>query len=402
MIKNVIITEHTLEHLKKQIEKVNKRARRISVNEITLEVTDEFYKEDKENLVSEKYFNVKVDYEVVKINGFKIVAQLDHSFSGGNVVRMIDTKEEIGKHYNTVGGVCEHCGMNRARRITYIIKNEDGEMKQIGKNCLKDYTGHDINGLLSIIEWIDGIERECNESDEEYLNSGSSRQYYMAKSVITLSKLLIDRYGYLSNAKRNEMLENGYPYKNSTSDLVKLSLTRHFDMCDEGVKDVYQWYTENRNVEHEEVKKAIEWILNKSDDEINSSYMHNLKLITSQKYISLKEVGYLSSLIMAYRREVLAEEKRAEEKKNKPESQYIGIIGEKMVVDVEFKNKFSFETMYGNSTVYIFEDENGNCIKWFTSTGFSTKDKIRIKFTVKSHEEYNGVKQTNVTRLKEA
>lgn len=63
--------------------------------------------------------------------------------------------------------------------------------------------------------------------------------------------------------------------------------------------------------------------------------------------------------------------------------------------------------MYGYQYIHLFEDEKGNVYKWKTNKGLWLNNSVveldsnlKIKGTIKGHEEYNGTKQTELTRCK--
>ena len=106
--------------------------------------------------------------------------------------------------------------------------------------------------------------------------------------------------------------------------------------------------------------------------------------------------GYMNQLIA----DVQEKERQAQTEK----SSYFGTVGEKLTdLEVTFKNIFWYDTQFGTVFIYIFEDADGHQFKWNTSTGISTLEKgdvIKIKGTIKEHSEYNGIKQTVLTRCK--
>ena len=84
-------------------------------------------------------------------------------------------------------------------------------------------------------------------------------------------------------------------------------------------------------------------------------------------------------------------------------SEFIGSVGDKITVQVTVKRKVHIDGYYSSSTLYVFEDVEGNIIttyysgkKWKASPG----DKGLIEGTVKKHELYNDVKQTVLNRVK--
>lgn len=93
---------------------------------------------------------------------------------------------------------------------------------------------------------------------------------------------------------------------------------------------------------------------------------------------------------------------KAELNKTTSNSEWVSEVGEKVELNVIFKRVNWFETQFGESAIYSFEDENGNQIIWKTGTYLDVEQgsKISIKGTVKEHSEYRGVKQTVLTRCK--
>lgn len=75
-------------------------------------------------------------------------------------------------------------------------------------------------------------------------------------------------------------------------------------------------------------------------------------------------------------------------------------IGNEITINVLMVEKFYFWSY--NSTLYKFIDENGNILSWMTSTcpSINIGDYIEIYGKIKSHSEYEGVKQTRLIRCK--
>lgn len=102
-------------------------------------------------------------------------------------------------------------------------------------------------------------------------------------------------------------------------------------------------------------------------------------------------------------------DKRQAEREN---SQWVGNEGDKIETTVTVMNIGSFETQSYASTyyttikyVYTFRDENGNTLTWFTTSPKDWEEwgqgsTHKIKATIKGHKEYNGEKQTVLTRVK--
>ena len=89
-------------------------------------------------------------------------------------------------------------------------------------------------------------------------------------------------------------------------------------------------------------------------------------------------------------------------------SEHVGEVGERIEIEGVARLITSFENAYGTSYMYMIEDADGNAYK-FIGKGIHTADningahknfKLKAKFTVKAHDEYNGQKQTVVNRPK--
>jgi hypothetical protein len=89
----------------------------------------------------------------------------------------------------------------------------------------------------------------------------------------------------------------------------------------------------------------------------------------------------------------------------KTKSQHVGNVGDKYEGSVTLVKVHTYEThftYYGETNyIYKFKDANGNTIIWKTSCRNLEENKIyRIKGTIKEHSEYNGDKQTVLTRCR--
>lgn len=86
------------------------------------------------------------------------------------------------------------------------------------------------------------------------------------------------------------------------------------------------------------------------------------------------------------------------------ESNWVGNEGEKIEQEVEIDSVRTTNGYYGMSYMYKLLTAEGNQLVWFASrdalAGYPNK--VKLKFTVKKHSEYNGTKQTVITRAKVA
>lgn len=390
--KIVSIPKENVNYLIKYIDKINKKALSIGCDKIDITNVSEIYRKYSEDFMSAiDYIDVTIDYDIVKISGYSLLAQIEHGYDSGNIVNTFSDDIKTEENWYHTDANCEHCNINRYRRYTYIIKKDDGSIKQVGKTCLKDYTGYDIIPMLNMLEMVENIE-EYMENISLNNGGGTQRDIFNTKMLLNITKMVCDRYGYLSksNAEYNQ-IPTSYRVLDIISNGKNMSDTQKY---------IYRTCSDMRseNKLYEEVENAIAWINSENSD---NSYINNLKILVNEDYIDIKHIGYISSLLKAYENH-MEKIRKAEEKIKDISNEYIGDIGSKMELYVKFIKSSSFDTIYGRSNIYIFQDNIGNELKWFTSTSFNIPDEeyFNIKFTVKNHDEYNGRKQTTITRVK--
>ena len=93
---------------------------------------------------TDKVFGVEIniDSDIIRKEGYTVIAQIEAVGNGQNIVKMLDDSKPEQAWYTTKL-FCEHCGTARVKRFAYIVKDESGCTKMVGKTCLKDYCGID-------------------------------------------------------------------------------------------------------------------------------------------------------------------------------------------------------------------------------------------------------------------
>ena len=100
--------------------------------------------------------------------------------------------------------------------------------------------------------------------------------------------------------------------------------------------------------------------------------------------------------------EDLIKSKVAEDQSN-VNSDWVGEVGDHIKkVQVTLKSKRSFYGKFGLTNVYTFQDDKENIYTWFTTVEMTkaVNDVFFLKGTIKKHDEYNGTKQTVLTRCR--
>jgi hypothetical protein len=94
----------------------------------------------------------------------------------------------------------------------------------------------------------------------------------------------------------------------------------------------------------------------------------------------------------------LANEEFKRQTPSKSEHQFN--VGQKVEVELKVVRTAGYETIYGVTYINIMEDKDGNIFVWKTGTYFDEGSTVVLRGTVKGHSEYDGVKQTELTRCR--
>lgn len=393
MLQSYKIPAVLIDKFEEKIEVLNKRAKRIGAKLIEYkrvgETTFDRYGDEEVPCVT-----VELNQEEeLKIEGYIFKAKLQKNIED-TYIYMGD--EEVPQEQKDVR-ICQHCNTNRKRKFYYILQNEeDGSYITVGKSCLKDFIGH------TNVEKIAEFFQDVKSLEEEFSLGGYNGKLPMAYSVdmvLSVAYVSIKNRGYVKSSRDEyeEYEDNRQSTKSHVYDIFYL-----YDKPDTS-KISYQEYRDLFNEAMELDDSLIEdmknFILSQGAD---TSFMQNLQAIIKDNFVIEKMFGYIVCIPHMYMK---AKEKELKEKlrlKASEESNYVGVVGEKLNTNVTFANVVHFENEYGLVSMYFFADEDNNQIVWKTS---SSKDmEIGDTFTmvakVKEHKEYKGTKQTVVLRPK--
>ena len=383
------IFEGNMERLEKKLTRIANKCKKYG-NAFTYEkIREEFeeYTDTKGNKYTVKYIVINAEGTAI-INNWKFIASVQHTDKGNIFKNCCDV--EVPARYYTSDSFCEHCNSKRYRKSTYIVQNtETGEFKQVGKSCLKDFTcGMSAEGIAHYIslfdELIEGQHIEEGFHPTRYIRTVEAMQY-IAETIKHFSYVKSDDerptkqrakeyyqtdYGMVKNSKIKKELQK---------EMEKVSFNAHSDYAKKLVQDILMWIEK-----HEE----------------SNNYFHNLKTVCSLEYITFENFGLLTSAFPAYDKDKESEKRETEEKAKEKKSEYMGNVGDRITVWIsEFKVVTSWETMYGVTKIFKIIDVYGNVYIWKTNGEIAEGTK-EIFGTVKAHNEYNGIKQTELTRCK--
>lgn len=385
--------------LQDNIEKLNKKAQHLGVPPIELIKQNEFYKDvDSENGDSKKkelYYTVKVEGKAPRIEGYRFLATISHE-DGGNVIKTVpgeDNNPKLKQFYDARPDYCDHCKQRRRRIDTFIISDQDNNLRQVGRNCLADFLGGvDPKAVLFYFSLRDSIQNAISEASDR--GSGSRGEYAASKSeVMNIGAALVRKYGYRKRQPDSWGSTGQIVY------WVLFSDKRNLDPSDRELLDAA------RDIRQEDVKfaqDAMEWLSQLPQEEKDSStFLHNIDVIMKGNDISAKNIGMAVALLPTYQRHLGTQRSGENAKKS---NEWVGQIGSKIAnVKVRVVGTQYINSQYGTSQLVTMQDEEGNILKWFNSGKDELEDgkEYTIKSaTVKNHEDYKGRKQTLLKLVK--
>lgn len=334
-----------------------------------------------------------------KVNGYELVAVLD-MHSEGNVIRRVNTEIELPERFRNSPNVCEHCNSTRNRDQLFVVYNsETGEFKQVGRNCLALYT----NGLNAeyAAAYLDGIEEleKCEERSE--LGLGGHGCYIKIEDVLAYAVEIINKMGYF-NANSDV----------STRSLVvdmlaEISFSSRVENVNNKLRRAHfaVRFEDSDFLKPETAETVQKIIAYYKDVEDNSEFVHNIKTILADGYVSAKDLGFTCYMPSGYNKYCKVLVERAKREKVNANSNYYGDVNTryKDVEVAQMEQIAAYDSMYGELRIYRIVLKNGAVLVWKTSTFMSELQMTNVKlatFTVKAHNEYRGAKQTEITRAK--
>lgn len=301
---------------------------------------------------------------------------------------------------------CDYCKTDRKRNKTYLVVNrETGEWKQLGKECLKLFVaGIDIDAIATFESFVKEAEDAANPGDEFFYNRRA--RFVEVQRALELAQAATKMFGFVAT-RDNVGDRNVF----STKNIVQAKILKEMG-CQSDLLNV-------DNTEREKINLAVAKLTvysTHAEDDISNDiialretvtelpdepYYNNLKTVLANEYVPLDKLGLLVSAPKAISRYYELKKMQEEKEKLAKSSNYIGEVGEKISVNfVSGREVACCETQFGLLHIYEFKDANGNTVIWKTNSGKDIPESGVVSGTVKSHEEYNGVKQTIILRAK--
>lgn len=330
--------------------------------------------------------------EMPRINGWTLVSILEHT-DEGTIIRNIPglvQEGELVKYYDKAP-LCDHCQTSRRRNDTYVLRSDDGKLKQVGSACLKDFTGHDspqkIAAMAELLALADEVGRTCAEWDGEF--AGFRQQSFIPlEDYLSWVHQSIRKHGWISKGKARESYDELVATANDALYTMEYAY-KHRSYGDIECPD---------ERDKEEVKKVLAWIQNMSKEESQTSdYIHNLWVSCHGYGVPYRQIGYAASIFVGYNKA----HGITFEKKEEKVSEWKGQEGQKVEFQASVVRVNYSEGQFGTCAIYTLLEEDGTVWTWFSSKDILEKEHTyKLSGKVKKHQMYRDEKQTVVTYCK--
>ena len=348
MTNNVyLIHEKNMVAFKGKMERLNKKASKLNFPAITFNELEVILKVHEKTKQTDKFYKIELIGDAPKLNGWKFVARLETIKGEKDNLVFVAPNENIPTKYRETGSQCEHCNSNRYRKYTFVLQHENGEYKQVGSSCLKDFLGHsNPQNYAKYLEWMEELSVMAEEGETvEYGSFTISDYKYDLDYYVSYVAEYIKQTGYFLSKSKAEQQD-----RESTGDLV------WNEIHNKNMKEEYKVVQSISEESEELAKKAIEWAVSLKEQNSLNDYQHNLYLSCVANVVDWRSKGIVASLITAYQYAMDMIAKNEKEKEEKSISNYFGEIGKREEFTLTVIRKSYINTQFGMTTLHQFKD----------------------------------------------
>jgi hypothetical protein len=407
------VLDDKLPEVEKKVAALGRRAARRGLDKYELRTLDQHatytkttYDELGKNKTERVYTftAVEVTGDPPKYPGFRFVAVLQHmqneDDSVVNIIRQVPGSEDvtIPKEYYTAGSNCMVCDRDIYRRDTFLVE-KDGDIVQCGRDCLKDYTGHQdpLAAADAITIWADLAD---TLADEDNWDVGRNAHYYPSTATwLTVVAAAIRVGGYVSAKAVHEGRASI-----STKDIALDAFAKP-QLAQE------RWGIEVTDADRQMAADTIAYFDELDDEEVmRDQFTWNMTQAIRQRYVMPKTEGISAYGIVAYQK---ALGKEIEQKRRAAESDWVGAPGDKVdLPGLTVTGVWVDEGQYGATYQYDFVTDDGDVVRWRkskepveVSTGWEADEELLTSYITSSQEQHDKaveVREGQLVKLAEA
>ena len=318
----------------------------------------------------------ELDFDTYIVGDYRVGAVIERVDGNENLVYAIDEAVNFNDYIHAELR-CDHCNRKHRRNKTVVlIDNNTGDQVMVGKGCLKDFIGISVETFAKYIEDVQEYISEFEDGPAIYggwaYRACIEPRTYLAACI----EIIADR-GYYKELKYDAI------------DWMKKNTPTEKNLA--GAETVIQYFKN----------------LDPTDD-----FDNNARIYLTEKKATTRANGYIAYAYIRYCKLIEREIEIAKRAEDRKKSQHVGNVSDKITVTGKPSVVTSWQTQWGYTTIYKIVDADSNVFIWKTSGDLIAQDEngydvytpdmeeVTVKATIKEHNEYNGEKQTVLTRCK--
>ena len=327
-------------------------------------------------------FDVTITGEPPRYAGWRFVAAVD-AVEGGTILRYPPGATAEVPNDQIRAGECDHCHTTRTRRSTVLVAHDDtGRLLQVGRSCLKDFLGHNT---LPVFLTTDDVSASLGGS------LGGTPAAWDVNSVLAYAAAAVEAFGWTPAAAS----DHG---KVPTRDLVRLALKggRGADQ----LRDQLAPHLSDAQARAPQLRADL-----LADLTGTSGYDANLVAVLRGDAVEAKHLGLAVSALPAHQRLTADRAREVSRQEAAHSVDHVGVVGEKVTLTGVVRTALQVDgyTYHSPPSVLLVVD-CGNAVAKMTTAawayGVHVGDPLSVTGTIKAHTEWNGIKQTVLSRPK--
>lgn len=392
-----LIPEPNVERFRKKLTTLSKRAKNLGLKALASVDLGEVVKTNRyvgpggvETVVHYRYRKVMVTGERPKLHGWTLLGTIAHE-GGGNIFSNAPGKE-IPEEYRNTPNVCDHCKTKRRRRDTMIIE-KDGQVRQIGRNCLQDFVGNvNVKGVTSYYETWPSLDAFVGG-----MGRGVSRDYLPTVDYLSAVATSIRHDGFVSAtaARASEGLSStssqAWAILFPNPRLKKHEMPPKIEDQDRGAAlDILKWIHEDLGA-----RDGL------------SGYLANLHAACGGGWLRYKHLGLAASAFRARENEIIGQKKAEErrqaaadrkklwaEQRAQEKNEHFGEVKERKVWALKVLSIKELDSDWGGSYWSVTLKDPEGRMAYLTTTSGTEAEKLEkgktylIHATVKKHDSW--------------
>lgn len=290
---------------------------------------------------------------------WSLVAILHHHPGRPTAVEVVHGAAEIDvEAWSRSEGWCEHCRTRRARTTTYLLRDAQGRLAQVGASCLADFAGHPRP--------LDALgharpRRSAHRALRRRRAGGADQpvEYIDTRAYLAQVAQAIFDTGFVGAAAATRE-------RPATWVQAAMALDRGHppsDRADKRARQVLAWAREELGP-----RKFL------------ADFQRRLAVVLSQDRLTRRELATAAAAVHSFhaelRRRIAAREKAGD---------YIGRPGEPTAVTFRLRRVSRVATLAGPKNRHVFYDELGRCAIWDSDERSLAPGRHRLRVTVARH-----------------